>query len=94
MIGTSNVSTPIGLVTFHIVDMDTLFLLSIADIDLLKAKFDNLNNVMIQQIDNAEQRTPVIRKNGHLYMLLTGIEQTLAYMDTLDIECYLTEIEL
>ena len=47
LIGTSDVATSIGLVTFHIVNVDTPFLLSIADMDLLKAKFDNLKNAMI-----------------------------------------------
>ena len=47
LIETSDVATPIRLITFHIVDVDTPFLLSIADMDSLKVKFNNLDNVMI-----------------------------------------------
>ena len=41
------VSTPIGVLTFHVVLINTLFLLYLQDIDALKVRFDNLRNVLI-----------------------------------------------
>jgi hypothetical protein len=46
-LGTADVKTPIGTVTFHIVPADVLFLLCLEDIDKLNVKFDNLDNVLI-----------------------------------------------
>jgi hypothetical protein len=46
-LGTVNVGTPVGQITFHVVPADVLFLFCLADIDRLRVKFDNLENVII-----------------------------------------------
>ena len=45
---TVDVSTPVGQITFHVVPADIPFLFCLADIDRLRVKFDNLDNVVIQ----------------------------------------------
>jgi hypothetical protein len=60
-IGTADVQTPIGMITFHIVFADVPFLLCLDDIDRLKVRFDNLENVLIQ----GNKQTPVVRSFGH-----------------------------
>ena len=47
LIRTTDVQTPIRMITFYIVFTDVLFLLCLDDIDRLKVRFDNLENVLI-----------------------------------------------
>ena len=95
-IGTIDVNTPIGTVTFHVVDADVPFLLCLQDLDRLGAKYDNLANVIIQ----GNMRTPVIRAYGHPWLLLNHAESmayshnTIAKPYSEPIECHLTEAEL
>jgi len=42
LIGSAKVTTPIGIIEFHIVKVDTPFLLCLADIDHLQVYFNNL----------------------------------------------------
>ena len=58
--------TPIGEIAFYVVDTNTPFLLCIQDMDRLGVQLDNLNNVLIQ----GKLRIPIVRKWGHLWMLL------------------------
>jgi len=46
-LGTVDVSTPVGQITFHVVPADVPFLFCLADIDRLRVKFDNLDNIVI-----------------------------------------------
>lgn len=82
-IGTVDVLTPLGVITFHVVPANTPFLFCVQDMDRMGVRFDNLRNVLIQ----GSKTVPVIRKFGHPFMLLHHSEQSLAY-------CHLTETEL
>jgi len=91
-IGTVDVSTPIGIITFHVLDADTPFLLCLGDMDKLDVKFDNLENLLIQ----GGRKVPVVRKWGHPWMLL-DFESAMAcnFMDERNIiGCHLTGNEL
>ena len=46
-LGTAEVNTPIGRVTFHIMPADVPFLLYLQDLDRLRAKYDNLKDVLV-----------------------------------------------
>ena len=46
-LGTTNVPTPFGEITFHIVPTNTPFLLCINNIDKIKIQFNNLKNVLV-----------------------------------------------
>ena len=81
-LGTTQVRTPIGTITFHVVPAFTPFLLSLRDMDRLGVKLDNLTNELIQ----GNKRIPIIRKWGHPWLLLHTHEETAA--------CHLTEVEL
>lgn len=47
-IGTITLDTPLGIIVFHIVQVNTPFLLCFADMDKLGAFFNNLTNEVIQ----------------------------------------------
>jgi hypothetical protein len=61
-LGTIDVMTPIGKITFNVVAADTPFLRSLKDLDDLGAIFDNLKNVLIQE----KKRTPITGSYGHV----------------------------
>ncbi len=56
--GTIRVPTPLGDINFHIVPLNTLFLMCLQDMDAKGIRFDNLRNVLIQGI----KLIPIIRK--------------------------------
>ena len=64
-IGSAKVTTPIGTIEFHIVKVDTPFLLCLADMDYLQVDFNNLTNLLVTPHDNV----PVIRRFGHPFFL-------------------------
>ena len=95
-LGTVDVSTPVGQITFHVVPADVPFLFCLADIDRLRVKFDNLDNIVIQ----GNQKTPVVRAFGHPWLLLDPL-QSLVHTSPRDtnwgnelVTCHLTEVEL
>lgn len=93
-LGTMDVITPTGKITFHVVPADTPFLLSLQDLDNKNAQFDNLNNVLIEN----QSYTPIIRAYGHPWMLLDKVK-ALTYVNqspnnSSPISCHLTEVEL
>jgi len=47
LIKSAKVTTPIGIIKFHIVKINTPFLLCLADIDYLQMYFNNLKNILI-----------------------------------------------
>ncbi len=53
------------VITFHIVRMNTSFLLCLNDFDRLGIYFNNLINEIVQH----ERRHPVIRRYGHAFLL-------------------------
>jgi hypothetical protein len=47
-IGTIQVSIPLGNITFHVLPTNTLFLYCLQDIDCMKVKLDNIQNIFVQ----------------------------------------------
>ena len=69
----------------------TPFLLCLQDMDVLRVKFDNLRNVLIQ----GDNIFPVVRKWGYPWILLQSYEANIVYNYMGSIaECHLTEEEL
>ena len=73
-LGTVQVPTAFGSITFHVLPTNTPFLLCIQDMDRLNIKLDNLENVLIQ----GDKIVPVVRKWGHPWLLLNHNEQSIA----------------
>jgi hypothetical protein len=89
-IGSVWVTTPVGKAEFHVVEVDTPFLLCLADMDKMQVYFNNLENAMIK----GQIRIPVARRFGHPFLLWNSALQSFTF-DSLDCEpCYLTETEL
>ena len=63
-IGTITVKSPIGDLSFHVVDADTPFLLSLKDLDATGYYFDNQSNHLVKD----KQRVPVSRIYGHPFL--------------------------
>jgi hypothetical protein len=63
--------TPLEMIIFHIVEANTPFLLSLADLDRLRIYFNNLTNELIQDRPQTElkNRHPVIRRYEHAFLL-------------------------
>ena len=64
-IGSLMVSTPVGVVEFHIVHADVPFLLSLTDLDALKSYFNNVTNKLVAP----NISVPVVRQFGHPFLL-------------------------
>jgi hypothetical protein len=83
-LGTIQVDTQLGNITFHVLPTNTPFLFCLQDMDRMGVKLDNLQNVLIQ----GNKTIPVVRKWGHPWMLLhQPLEQSIAWS-------HLTESEL
>ncbi len=70
-IGSIELQTSLKMITFHVVEANISFLLSLADLDRLGVYFNNLTNELIQdrpQID-LKNRHSVIRRYGHAFLL-------------------------
>jgi hypothetical protein len=63
--GVVRVDSPIRVLTFHVVDTDTLFLLSLHDLDTLGIYYNNLSNTLVGK----DTEWPVIRKFGHPFLI-------------------------
>ena len=63
--GTITVATPIGTITFHVVDADVPFLLSLDDLDQSGFFFNNQQDMFINKEGIA---IAVTRWNGHLFL--------------------------
>jgi hypothetical protein len=57
-ISTIQVSTPLGNIMFHVLPTNTLFLYYLQDIDRIKVKLDNIQNMLVQ----GKKVIPIIRK--------------------------------
>ena len=64
-IGTVNLVTPIGTIVFHIVKVNTPFLLCLADIDKTGAYFNNITNILVQK----NRSHAVACRYGHVFLL-------------------------
>ena len=67
-IGTVNVQIPIRRVDFHIVEVNTPFLLSLANIDKLNIYFDNTRDILFS-CKKGVIEVPVVRRFGHAFLL-------------------------
>lgn len=82
-LGSVEVKTPIGSILFHVVPLNTPFLLCIQDIKRMGVILDNLQNFLIQ----GQNVVPIAMKFGHPWMNLFQNEQSMAFY-------YLTESKL
>ncbi|KAI0994393.1 hypothetical protein K3495_g13789 [Podosphaera aphanis] len=71
-IGSLKLKTPIGTITFHVLDTPTPFLLCLADMDRLGVYFDNTTNQLVNK--KTKTAIPVVRKWGHPWFFLSRKE--------------------
>jgi hypothetical protein len=57
-IGIIQVSTPLGNIIFHVLPTNTPFLYCLQDIDRIKVKLDNIQNILVQN----KKIIPIVRK--------------------------------
>ena len=89
-LGHINLDTPIGPVIFHIVSVNTPFLLCLADMDKLGVFFNNVTNELVRD----EFVHPVVCRYGHAFLMWHTPTYSLV-AESLDVNpCYLTEVEL
>lgn len=81
-IGSITIPTPIGQCEFYIVNANTPFLLSLAEMDTKKITLNNIQNKLISE-DGAS--VPIVRRFGHPFLMWGLMISTY---------CYLTETEL
>ena len=68
-LGTVTVPTQFGEMIFHVIHAPTPFLLCIDDMDRLRVLFDNINNLLIQQLPGGKSKAiPVTRRWGHPWL--------------------------
>lgn len=89
-IGSLTISTPVGIIEFHIVEADTPFLLCLADLDTLQAYYNNLKNVVV----TPTKTVPVVRQFGHPFILWGKSFQQFITSSLTQNPCYLTSVEL
>jgi hypothetical protein len=58
---------PISKTEFHIVEVNILFLLCLADMDWLQVYFNNLDNILVSR--DGKVSVPVARHFKHLFLL-------------------------
>ncbi len=91
------IKTPIGLVNFHVIKVDTPFLLCFADIDRLQVYYNNVTDTLIGPATTLESKhitLPITRQFGHPFLiqgktLRTYIQESFDYNP-----CYLTSTEI
>lgn len=62
-VGTTDIRTPIGTITFHILPTATPFLFCLEDMDKMGVLLDNVDNIIVRKSDGLT--LPVTRKFGH-----------------------------
>ncbi len=78
------------IITFHIIEVNTSFLLCLNDFDRLDIYFNNLINEIVQH----ERRHLVIRRYEHVFLLWKMLIQFLIFEFIDENSCLLIEIEL
>ena len=91
-IGSIKISTPIESITFHIVSVNTPFLLCLADLDKSGAFFNNVTNKVIQQ--KSSRSHPVFRRYGHAFLLWNIPIYVFINESFIQHLCFFTEIEI
>ncbi|RAL60894.1 hypothetical protein DID88_010219 [Monilinia fructigena] len=89
-IGSFRVIAPFGDVDFHIVDADIPFLLSLEDMDRLKAFYNNITDQFI----TPNGQYSVIRRRGHAFLTWKVDMNQLIQELICQNDCYLTTTEL
>ena len=64
-IESAKVATPISIIEFHIVKVNTLFLFCLTDMDYLQIYFNNLKNLLVI----SHSIVPVVYHFGHPFLL-------------------------
>ena len=65
-----NIATSIDRIEFHIVKIDTSFLLCFADLDRLKIYFNNVQNTLVSENKQGDKQVfSMIRRFGHSFFL-------------------------
>jgi hypothetical protein len=91
-IGSCIVNSPVGMITFHIMPVDTPFLICLKDMDKLRIEYHNLSNVLVSE--DRKLRVPVIRRFGHPWLVWDATLQSYL-LETIDQEeSWLTRGEL
>ena len=91
-IGVATINTPVGNISFHIVEADTPFILCLQDMKSLSVYLDNLKNLLVSVTKS--QVWPVFEKFGHLFLLWEDNLPTFITSSFNLNPCYLTEAEL
>jgi hypothetical protein len=65
-IGSINIPTPIGTIEFHVVEVETPFLMSIKDMDAKGIMLDNLQDKLVKMSGDT---IPIVRRFGHPFMM-------------------------
>lgn len=99
-VGSVQVRSPIGLILFHIFDTDTPFILGLRDMDRLRVKFDNLDNVL----NTPRGDVAVMRRGDHAFLIWDeylsvfiqyGTKEQIQLPSTPSPQdCYLSDVEL
>ncbi|KAI9034762.1 uncharacterized protein KD926_005695 [Aspergillus affinis] len=82
-LGTAEIDTPIGTITFYILSTNIPFLFCLKDMDAIGVELRNKKDVL----ERGDKKVPIIRKWGHPWMLLHTLEEIAAWS-------HLTESEL
>ena len=89
-IGTVRLDIPIEAVTFHIIQVNTPFLLCLADIDKLGVFFNNITNELVQ----SNHSYPIVRRYGHAFLPWYTSAYSVVTESLDQNPCYLTDVEL
>ncbi|KAM4065471.1 cwf18 domain containing protein [Hirsutella rhossiliensis] len=86
-LGTVALKTPLGRITFHILQTPTPFLLCLADMDRLGIYFNNITDTIncSNHCTNRPTSIPVIRKWGHPWFFLTKDEESISFLTETEI---------
>ena len=94
LIRSVNLHTLLRLITFHIVPVNTPFLLCLANIDKHGAFFNNTTNQVIQSQTQLARCHPVIRRYSHALLLWYTSAYALTTESLALNPCYFTDFEL
>lgn len=91
-LGACTIETPVGTVTFHVMQTDTPFLLSLADMDRLGIFLNNIKNVVVNH--KTQEEILITRQFGHPFMIWGAAVQSFMQATINTSMCNLTEPEL
>ncbi|KAM4061617.1 reverse transcriptase (RNA-dependent DNA polymerase) [Hirsutella rhossiliensis] len=86
-VGSIALKTPVGRITFHILQTPTPFLLSLADMDRLGIYFNNIKDTIecTNHCTNRQMSIPVTRKWGHPWFFLSKAEDSITFLTEAEI---------